>query len=244
VKRFAVFDIDGTIFRWQLFSEVVFELIATGHIPKQAKKDIEAKLNEWRSRQHAHSFRDYELAIVEGFLPYVKNMPVAAIEAAAETIIARSGMHVYMYTRDLAKKLKEEGYTLIAISGSQNEIVQKFAQLWQFDVAIGQVHDVENDVYTGTIPGNTLLIAQKGEILKNIVKEHGLSWKGSFAVGDSKSDIAMLELVENPIAFNPNDDLFKSAETNGWKIVVERKNMIYELEPRNGTYLLANANTR
>jgi HAD superfamily hydrolase (TIGR01490 family) len=244
MKKFAVFDIDGTIFRWQLFSEVVFELINNGYIPESAKKTIDEKMAQWRSRQHAHSFHDYEVAIIEAFFPYVKNLPVAAVEEAAETVIARAGTHVYMYTRNLVQQLKGEGYTLIAISGSQNEIVQKFAQLWHFDIAIGQVHDAENDLYTGTIPGDKLLVLQKGEILKNIVKEHELSWKESIAVGDSRSDIPMLKLVENPIAFNPNDDLFNAAEEHGWKIVIERKNMTYELEAKGGTYLLANASTR
>ncbi|HET6747412.1 MAG TPA: HAD family phosphatase [Candidatus Saccharimonadales bacterium] len=244
MKKFAVFDIDGTIFRWQLFSEIVFELINNGYIPKSAKENIDAKMAQWRSRLHAHSFHDYEVAIIEAFFPYVKNLPVASIEEAAEAVIARSGTHVYMYTRDLTKRLKDEGYTLVAISGSQDEIVQKFAQLWHFDIAIGQVHDSENDIYTGTIPGNKLLVLQKGDVLKDIVKNHGLDWKESVAVGDSRSDIAMLELVENPIAFNPNDDLFSAAQKHGWKIVIERKNMIYELEPKDGTYVLASASTR
>jgi len=244
VKKFAVFDIDGTVFRWQLFSEVVFELINDGYIPGAAKKSIDIKMDEWRSRQHAHSFHDYEVAIIEAFFPYVKNLPVAAIEAAAETVIARAGTHVYMYTRDLIARLKKEGYTLIAISGSQDEIVQKFAHLWHFDIAIGQIHDSENNLYTGTIPGNKLLVLQKGEILKDIVKKHGLDWQESIGVGDSRSDIPLLKLVENPIAFNPNDELFNAAKEHGWKVVIERKNMIYELEPQNGTYLLASANTR
>ncbi len=39
----------------------------------------------------------------------------------------------------------------------------------------------------------------------------------------------MLEFVENPIAFNPEDTLFEKAKEQGWKIVIERKNVTYEL---------------
>lgn len=49
----------------------------------------------------------------------------------------------------------------------------------------------------------------------------------------------MLSIVERPIAFNPDKDLFNAAKHNGWKIVVERKNMIYKLEPNGHTFVLA-----
>ena len=38
-----------------------------------------------------------------------------------------------------------------------------------------------------------------------------------------------LEMVENPICFNPNEKLYTEAKRQGWKVVVERKDVIYEL---------------
>ncbi len=243
MKKFAVFDIDGTLFRWQLFSEVVFELMQDGYIPKEVKTEVEAKMTEWRNRKTAHSFHDYETTIVKAFIPYITKVPVAAIEAAADKILARVGNQVYMYTRNLIAQLKEQGYTLIAISGSQDEIVQRFAKLWQFDIALGQMNDQKEGKYIGTIPGGKLLVLRKGEILKEIVKKHNLSWKESVGVGDTLSDATMLEAVEQPIAFNPNEQLFTVAQKHGWPVVIERKNMIYEMEMQNGAYILAKAAT-
>ncbi|HEU5121730.1 MAG TPA: HAD-IB family hydrolase [Candidatus Saccharimonadales bacterium] len=242
--KFAVFDIDGTLFRWQLFSEIVFELIATGHIPEQARQDVDKKMAEWRSRKHSHAFHDYEMAIVKVFLSSMKQLSTSAIEKAADTVLERSGTHVYAYTRDLMTRLRGQGYVLIALSGSQNEVVQRFATLWNFDIALGQVHEAKEGLYTGDIPGGKLLVLQKGSLLQALVKQHGLTWEDSIAIGDSKSDAAMLELVQQPIAFNPADDLFDIAKEKGWRIVVERKNMIYELEPRDGVYILAKAGTQ
>lgn len=244
MKRFAVFDIDGTLFRWQLFHEIVFELVESGHLPAKVRHDIEETLLEWRGRKHPGSFHDYEMALVHAFLPHVPTIKVSALEDAADTVIRRCSTHVYMYTRSLIASLRQNRYTIIAVSGSQDEIVQRFAKVWDFDIAVGQVFETKNGFYTGAIPGGKLLVEQKGNILKKLVKTHELSWKDSIAVGDSLSDAAMLQLVDQPIAFNPNDLLFKVAEENGWKVVIERKNMIYELEPKNGTYLLAHAGTR
>lgn len=244
MKKFAVFDIDGTLFRWQLFHEIVFELIEAGFISKDAQQKVDEKMQAWRNRSHSQSWKDYEMALVEAYIPCVKGLKVATIEAVADKILKRSGNEVYTYTRDLMQKLKKQNYTLIAISGSQDEIVQRFAKLWQFDIAIGQKHTIKDNAYVGTILGDKLLIEQKGEVLKEIVKRYDLSWADSIAVGDSLGDAKMLELVERPIAFNPNDYLFEKAKENGWKVVIERKNMVYELEPKNGTYLLASAGTR
>jgi len=243
MKKFAVFDIDGTLFRWQLFHEIVFELIQEGHIPESAKKSIDEKMQAWRNRAHSQSFKEYEMALVNAFVPCMKGLKVGEIEKAADKILKKSGNEVYAYTRNLIEELRKQDYTLIAISGSQDEIVQRFAALWHFDIAIGQQHDIEDEQYTGTLTGGKLLVEQKGAVLKEIVGNHTLSWEDSFAVGDSLSDAGMLELVTNPIAFNPNDPLFDIAKKEGWKVVIERKNMTYELESRDGTYLLANAST-
>ncbi len=239
MKKFAVFDIDGTLFRWQLFHELVFELIEGGHIPREAKEAIDEKMAQWRNRTHRHAFKEYEMAVIGAFAPYVTSLRVSQIEEAADKILARSGARVYTYTRDLIEELRAQDYVLIAISGSQDEIVKRFAKLWKFDLSIGQVHDAKDGVYTGSIPGNKLLVEQKGELLKGLVEAHDLSWKDSVAVGDSLSDAAMLELVERPIAFNPDAHLFDIAKQKKWKVVIERKNMTYELEPHGSTYVLA-----
>ncbi|MDB5164640.1 MAG: family hydrolase, partial [Candidatus Saccharibacteria bacterium] len=44
--------------------------------------------------------------------------------------------------------------------------------------------------------------------------------------------------VEQPIAFNPSKDLFEHAQKEGWNVVLERKNMVYRLEPQDGRYQL------
>ena len=54
----------------------------------------------------------------------------------------------------------------------------------------------------------------------------------SVGMGDTLSDVGFLEMVETPIAFNPNRGLFEVARQRGWPIVVERKDVIYNLQSR------------
>ena len=241
-QKFAVFDIDGTFFRWQLFHEIVLELIENGDIPAVHRTTIDQKMREWKERTHHYSWREYETAVVKTFINNLKGLPVASIASATESVLKRSGNRIYTYTRDLMMTLKAEGYVLIALSGSQDEVVQQFAKQWKFDIAMGQIHESKNGFYTGRLPNK--VTHQKGELLKEITAKHQLSWQDSIGVGDSGTDVSMLELVEYPIAFNPTEDLFAVAKEKGWKVVVERKNMIYELEESHGTYILAQAGPR
>jgi len=42
-------------------------------------------------------------------------------------------------------------------------------------------------------------------------------------------NMPMLEIVDNPICFNPNSKLYRHAKRNGWRVVVERKDVVYQL---------------
>jgi phosphoserine phosphatase len=65
--------------------------------------------------------------------------------------------------------------------------------------------------------------------VKQYAYEQGLDFKDSYGIGDTESDIKFLELVEYPIAFNPNQGLFAAAQEHGWRVVVEKKDVIYEI---------------
>ncbi len=66
-------------------------------------------------------------------------------------------------------------------------------------------------------------------MLKQYVYENNLTLEDSYGVGDTESDASFLRVVENPIAFNPNENLKKVAQENNWRIVVEKKDVIYEM---------------
>ena len=71
------------------------------------------------------------------------------------------------------------------------------------------------------------LIIDKAKVLKRAIEKEKLTLGGSVGVGDTESDIAFLKMVENPICFNPNKKLYQYAKRAGWKVIVERKDVIY-----------------
>jgi len=234
-NQFAVFDIDGTLIRWQLYHAIADGLVKRGMIDaKEFEKVREARMN-WKRRSGEEGFRKYEKQLVEVFDAALPGLPVQTFSEAADAVFKEYKDQVYRYSRDLIRKLKSEDYLLFAISGSPALIVEKMARYYGFDDFAATEYDIENGKFVGTL---NLAVGQKPELLKKLVAKHGASFAKSVGVGDSEGDMDMLELVDIPIALNPSKLLFKHAQNKGWKIVLERKNVVYELEKEDGSYRL------
>ena len=235
-RKFAAFDIDGTLFRWQLFHEFVFALKDSGRLDPQIVQAIDSSFLAWTSRKIP--FVDYEETVVAAFESCITKLSAEELERTSEQVVKKSSHKVYKFTRDYIADLKKQGYFLLAITGSHQEIAQPFAELYGFDDCIGAIIERNGQVLTGNVERHTY--GRKDEIIKEYVKEHDFTFEGSVAVGDSEGDISMLSLVEKPIAFNPTHALMTAAIEKGWDIVIERKNVAYRLgEGTDGTYILA-----
>ena len=238
-KPFAVFDIDGTLIRWQLYHAIADNLVKLGFIAPAKFQAIKDARMVWKRRESSESFKDYELELVKLYVNILSDITVDQFEKAAEAVFEEYKDQVYTYTRDLLQKLKKEGYILFAISGSQKEIIAKMVSYWGFDDFSAREDEHDGNKFSGK---SSTPIFNKDKVLKQLAKKHGVDFKGSMGVGDSATDIKMLELVEKPTAFNPERQLFNHATDKGWKVVIERKNMIYELESKHGKYQLVKTN--
>lgn len=191
---------------------------------------------EWKKRVGDDAFKDYEHTLVKIYDEALVNLTADDFMAAVRGVFDEYKEQTYTYTRDLIRSLQKQGYLLFAISASQEEVVEMLAEYYGFDAWAGSVYPRKGNKFTGEkVP---LRQGLKVKTLQKFVDKFGATYDGSIAVGDSDSDIPMLEAVEQPLAFNPDKKLFQHAQQQGWKIVLERKNMVYELEPKNGEYKL------
>ena len=237
-QKVAAFDIDGTLFRSGLYREVAYELMKMGALPEKILQETTVKNREWRHRTHGNAFEEFDMLVVDRIDHALPQLRIDDYEEAALIVLEKRAENVYVYTRDLIKKLKSQGYFLVAISGSQLELVEPFATKYGFDAWVGQQWERGDEFFTGNI---TKTHTGKDIILKDIVKRHNLTLKDSVAVGDSNGDVGMLQTVEHPIAFNPTAELYEKAVAAGWTIAIERKNMMYTLEMEQGSYRLSSA---
>jgi fatty acyl-CoA reductase len=106
-----------------------------------------------------------------------------------------------------------------------------------FDDAIGYMLEVRDGIFTGRsimdgrpVPGASWM--DKLAVLKRYIADHNMlvDLRNSTMIGDSEGDLPLLSFVGRPVAFNPSLPLARIARHNGWRIVVERKDAVYDIK--------------
>lgn len=225
-KSIAVFDIDGTIFRSSLLIEFNKGLVDAKIIPKHAVKKLLPDYFAWRNR--VGSYDKYLTAVIEMHASEIKNKKVDDCRRVAKQVFDKHKDRVYRFTRAELQRLQKTHFT-VAISGSPQEMVSQFAKYYKFDAYHSTVYEVTlSGVYTGQI-ADRRPIGMKAQLVQNIVEDHNLTLKNSWGFGDTENDIGVLSLVDNAVAINPSSGLFVAAKNKGWQVVVERKDLVYEM---------------
>lgn len=223
----AFFDIDGTVFRSSLLILLVEALVHENVYPPAALTACQQQFRAWKNREG--SYDDYIDAVVASFLGHLQGVSYGDLVDVGHAMVAEEAKQVYRYTRDLITDLKQEGYYTVAISQSPKMILDPFCEQYGFDKVYGRLYELgPTDKFTGNIE-NEHLIQNKANIVTRVLQSETLTSQGSIAVGDTDGDISMLSMVERPICFNPNQALYTYAQTAGWEVVVERKDVIYHL---------------
>lgn len=226
-KKIAVFDIDGTIFRKNLHFELINELAWLKLFPSEVRRKLTEVYTSWL--EHTGTYEDYRKALVELYAKHIKGVSEEEVRKAAKIVIPFQAKRTYIFAEQLIQDLRSQGYHFLAVSGSPQEIVEEYNEHYlHFDHVFGSIYERDaQGLYTGKAEFEPSL--NKAEVVKQYVYEHGLSLEDSYGVGDTESDGSFLRLVTHPIAFNPNQNLKAVAEKEGWRIVVEKKDVIYEV---------------
>lgn len=222
----AFFDIDGTVFRSSLLIRLVEELIAARIFPDTAADGYAPAYEAWQNREG--SYETYMDALVTVFRQQLRGVHYGTVADISRLMVAEQSARTYRYTRDLIAALKRDGYYLVAISQSPKMVLDEFCTAYGFDKVYGRIYEIgPTDRFTGVVEAESV-ITDKANIVTRVFERAAVTPAGSIAVGDTEGDIPMLAAVERPICFNPNQTLFAHAKRQGWEVVVERKDVIYE----------------
>lgn len=226
-RRVAIFDVDGTIFRSSLLIQVVNRLIEKEVFPPSTRRVYEREYERWLNREG--DYDEYISAVVKAFVKHLKGVHYSALADAAEEVVDEQSKRVYRYTRDLLKDLKKRGYFLLAVSHSPKTVLDKFCPRLGFDKTYGMLYEIgPQECFTGNIIEEHLIL-NKASIVRRAVEKENLTLAHSIGVGDTESDISFLDMVARPICFNPNSKLYRYAKRMKWGVVVERKDVVYDL---------------
>ena len=229
-KPLAVFDLDGTFIRSSLLIELTRGLVREGVFHPLADREIEYAYRAWHQRQG--TYKDYLMKVVEVFYRRIYGCTVHDVERVGRMIAEEQREQVYVFTRRLVRQFRET-HCLIAITGSPDVVAEPFALPWGFTRVYSSALVPKNGMYTGERNPPMDVAADISEfkrgLLRNALRELDATLYGSVGVGDTESDIPLLEAVGQPIAFNANLHLARVAHERRWEMVYERKDVIIHL---------------
>jgi len=119
----------------------------------------------------------------------------------------------------LLQQHRQQGHELLIISATNLFITEPIAALLQVPTILSTEPEIVNNRFTGRYLGTPTYREGKVTALRDWLEHSGRDLEGSFFYSDSINDRALLELVENPVAVHPDNELKEIAESRGWKII-------------------------
>ncbi len=113
---------------------------------------------------------------------------------------------------------QNRGDLIVLVTGSLDFIVQPLADYLQADAALTVQLEEAAGKFTGELTTLPLSETEKVRAIQAFVEQHNVDLAESYAYGDSRADLPMLECVGNPIVVNPSKGLRQVAIESGWEI--------------------------
>ncbi|WP_077366986.1 HAD family hydrolase [Anaerosalibacter sp. Marseille-P3206] len=231
----AFFDIDGTLYRNSLMIQHFKKLIKYEVIdPAIWHNHVKHTYSEWENRYG--DFEVYLEELADYYVKELKGINKTHIDFIASQVIKINGDKVYRYTRSRIDWHKKNGHKLLFISGGPDFLVEKMAEKYDVTEYKGSVYLVDED---NNFTGEVIRMwdsENKQKAIDKFVNKYDVDLDLSYSYGDTNGDFSMLKMVGNPIAINPNMNLLKSIKDDRElkdkvSIIVERKDIIYKLNP-------------
>lgn len=230
----AFFDLDGTLYREGLITEIFKKMVKYELIgPERWYNDVRPDYLKWDKRQG--DYDDYLLKMIGIYMESIKGLERYRMEYISNRIVEQKGERVYTFTRDRIKWHRENKHKLIIISGSPSEMVAAMAKKYGFTDYIGAEYVVdENNRYTGeVIP--MWDSKSKDKAIDELADKYNIDLSISYAYGDTAGDYTMFKKVKFPYCMNPTKELLQKVISDRdlikkINVVVERKDVIYNLD--------------
>lgn len=237
----AFFDIDGTIYREGLITEVFKKIIKYELIEeKKWYSEVRPSFIKWDKRQG--DYDTYLLKMVDIYMEAIKGISRNHIDYIAKKVIEQKGDRVYTFSRERIRWHKEQGHIVIAISGSPIELVREMSSKYNMDDYRGSIYLLdENENYTGDIIP-MWDSESKEKALLELKEKYNIDLEKSYAYGDTSGDFTMFKSVGIPYCINPTKELLAKVMEDEEvkdkiKVIVERKDVTYNLNIDNIQFL-------
>ena len=121
--------------------------------------------------------------------------------------------------RELVDKHRRQGDELLIVTATNRFITGPIAERYGIHHLLATEPEMLDGEYTGGVSGTPCFQDGKVERLRAWLDEHGQNLEGSWFYSDSHNDLPLLELVDHPVAVDPDAKLATLARQRGWAII-------------------------
>jgi len=120
---------------------------------------------------------------------------------------------------DLVEQHRAAGDTLLVITATNTFVTRPIVDIFGIEHLIGTEPEQVDGRYTGQVSGIPSFRDGKVTRLRDWLEATGESLEGAAFYSDSHNDLPLLQLVDKPVAVDPDDALRKHADQAGWPIL-------------------------
>ena len=139
-------------------------------------------------------------------------------EIVTDTLLNIVNPLVYDEAVTLIEEHRLAGRDIVIVSASGAEVVEPIGQMLGADRVIATRMEIVDGKYTGNIDYYAYA-EEKARAITELAETTGYDLTACYAYSDSITDVHMLRVVGHPSAVNPDKELRRVAQTNGWPVL-------------------------
>lgn len=213
--RLAIFDLDNTLLNGDSDHAWGEFLCNEGMVDRQKYRDA----NDLFYTQYQQGTLD-----IEEFLAFVlqplKNIPRPQLQALQQKFMQTIIEPMMLPSAQaLLDKHRQAGDFLLIITATNSFITRPIAERLGVDALLATDPEMLAGEYTGRAAGVPCFREGKVTRLQQWLAETGYNLDESYFYSDSCNDLPLLEVVDHPVAVNPDERLLETANTRGWPVL-------------------------
>ncbi|TFH86582.1 HAD family hydrolase [Billgrantia azerbaijanica] len=211
----AIFDLDNTLLSidsdhaWGEF------LLEQGAVDPVAYREA----NDRFLADYEAGTLDIHAFLEVALKPLAENSPEQLAAWHQQFMASKVEPHILPKGEELLARHRTRGDTLLIITATNRFITGPIAERLGVDDLIAVEPEVVDGRYTGRVSGTPSYREGKVTRIREWLADKDLTLDNAWFYSDSHNDLPLLELVEHPVAVDPDPTLREVAEARGWKII-------------------------
>lgn len=211
----AIFDLDNTLLSidsdhaWGEF------LLEQGAVDPIAYREA----NERFMADYNAGTLDMAAFLEMALKPLADNSPEQLSAWHQQFMVSKIEPNILPKAEELLARHRTKGDTLLIITATNRFITAPIAERLGVDHLIAVNPEVKNGRYTGRVSGIPSYREGKVTRLEKWLEDQDQTMEGAWFYSDSHNDLPLLEIVEHPVAVDPDDTLREIAKERQWRIM-------------------------